>query len=112
MSLISELEDVLREEQELLLSGSLAELEKLVERKSALAQKLADVRPDVSADHYRRLARKAEHNETLLDAARRGLQAAMQQIRQSADTKAQNTYCKSGERRPMSRAPSSFTQKI
>ena len=39
MNLISELEDVLREEQELLLAGNLDALEGLVTRKAKLAQK-------------------------------------------------------------------------
>ena len=112
MSLISELEDVLREEQELLLSGRLSELETLVQRKSELAQRLAKAKPEVSEIHYRDLAKKADHNEALLDAARRGLQAAIRQIHQPSGAELQNTYSKSGERRSLSRAPSSFTQKL
>lgn len=112
MNLIAELEDVLREEQELLLSGNLEALEGLVDRKAELARKLAEQRPDLNEGAFRDLARKADHNEALLDAARRGLQAAIQQIRQSAGTSEQSTYSKTGERRPMSRSPSSFTQKL
>ncbi len=112
MNLISELEGVLREEQELLLAGNLKALEGLVGRKANLARKLAEQRPNIAEDIYRDLARKADHNEALLDAARRGLQAAIQQIRQTSGTMEQSTYSKTGERRPLSRSPSSFTQKI
>lgn len=112
MSLISELEDILREEQELLLSGDLTALEGLADRKANLARKLAEQRPNVEEKVYRDLARKADHNEALLDAARRGLQAAIQQIRQTSGAVAQSTYSKTGERRPLSRSPSSFTQKL
>ena len=112
MNLIAELEDVLREEQELLLAGKLDALEGLVDRKAKLAQRLAEQRPDLEEGVYRVLAKKADHNEALLDAARRGLQAAIQQIRQTAGAKEQSTYSKTGERRPLSRSPSTFTQKI
>ncbi len=112
MNLVEELEDVLRVEQELLLKGNFNELERLVHRKSTLAQKLAEANSDLSGSRFKALAKKAKHNEALLDAARRGLQAAIQQIRQTAEATEQNTYTPNGERHPLARAPSSFTQKI
>lgn len=111
MTIIEELEAVLEAEQKFLLEGDFAGLKALTERKTKLAERLAKDRPDVPESVYRQLAEKAGHNEALLNSARRGLQAAMAQIRQAAQSAEQTTYSKSRERRPLSRRPGSVTQK-
>lgn len=112
MNILSELEDVLREEQELLLSGDFSKLEALVNRKTRLADSLVKSRPRIDRDTYSQLAERATNNEALLDAARRGLRAALAQIRQSSQGDGQTTYSEKGERRPLSRSPSSVTQRV
>ena len=112
MSIVNELEKILAEEQELLLSGELGALEKLVNRKTKLAEQLAVNKPDLPKEIYEGLARKAAHNEALLGSARRGLQAAMAQLKQLSEGEAQKTYSKEGQRTTLSRKPASITQKF
>ena len=112
MSIVSELEELLQQEQELLLSGRFAELELLCEHKSRLAHRLACSKPELPKEIYANLAERAVHNEALLDSARRGLQSAMTQLRQIAQAEDQSTYSKDGQRRPLSRKPATVTQKL
>ena len=110
MNIVEELESVLAEEQEMLLSGDYKQLEHLLERKSKLAATLAEDAPDLAKDVYERLSKRAEHNETLLNSARRGIQAAMSQIKDISTGKNHSTYTSEGERTPLAR-PVSMTQK-
>lgn len=112
MNLVTELESVLREEQSLLLNGEFERLESLIDRKTKLSARLAQDRPDLSASAYKHLAERARQNEALLESARRGLKAALHQLRQPVQQADQTTYSKSGQRNSLSRAPSSVTQKI
>ena len=112
MNVLSELESVLREEQELLLNGNFQGLEDLLKRKTKLADWLSKNQPDVSAEAVRELKARANRNEALLESARRGLKAAITQLKQASDVDHQTTYSSSGERRPLSRSPASVTQKI
>ncbi len=112
MNIVTELEDVLKREQESLLKGDFAALGKLVERKAALAKRLSSNRPDLPEDVYRSLVDQASKNEALLNSAQRGLQAAMSQLRHAAQSVEQTTYGQNGERQTLSRKPSSVTQKV
>lgn len=112
MNVISELEDLLRVEQELLLSGDFAALETLVDRKSRLADRLAKHHPKLPAIAVRHLTELAKNNEALLSSAARGLKAAMTQVSQTSDQDSQTTYSKTGERLQLSRSSSTVTQKI
>jgi flagellar biosynthesis/type III secretory pathway chaperone len=112
MNVLTEMENLLRQEQELLLSGDFSRLEALVQRKTTLAEWLSKSKPHVDQDTYRQLAQQASHNEALLDAARRGMRAALSQLRMTSDPEGQSTYSEQGKRRPLSRAPSSITQKV
>ncbi len=112
MNVLTELEHVLREEQELLLTGDFSGLEALVHRKTKLADWLAKSKPQLDREAYRHLSDQASNNEALLDAARRGLRAALAQLRMSSETEGQSTYSETGERRSLSRSPSSITQKM
>lgn len=111
MKLLDEIEDVLRREQELLLSGNYTALEALIDRKTRLAERLKDSRETEPADAYETLARRASENEALLGAAQRGLKAALSQLRQLAADEKQTTYSKEGERIPLSHGRSSIIQK-
>lgn len=111
MTIVDEIEAVLNEEQELLLSGNLAALEALVERKSRLASRLANVEGDLPREAYSGLKDRAVRNEALIGAAQRGLQAALAQLRRLSEAGDQNTYSRDGQRRPMSRQPSSVREK-
>ena len=124
MSILSELERVLKDEQEYLLSGNFRALEDLVKRKShladdrvvdeahALAERLAAGNAQLPGEAYKRLAQQASHNETLLQSARLGLQAALSQLREASKAGEQSTYSRTGERRSMASSTSSITQKI
>lgn len=112
MNVFKELEDILWREQQLLLNGDFQGLETLLKRKARLADWLSSHKPEVSVEVAGKLKETAHRNEALLDAARRGLKAAMAQLKQASSTDCQTTYSSSGERRPMSRAPGSITQKI
>lgn len=111
MTVIEELEDVLRAEQEHLLAGNFSDLTSLVKRKEALADLLAKDKPDIPAERYKRLVERAGHNEALLSSARRGLSAAIQQLRQATEDANPSTYSVSGERQSLSRKPGSVQQK-
>lgn len=111
MKLLDEIEDVLRREQELLLSGNYAALEALIERKTRLAERLKDGKVTAPADAYETLVRRANENEALLGAAQRGLKAALSQLRQLTAAEKQTTYSKDGERIPLSDNRSSVIQK-
>ena len=112
MSILSELERVLKDEQEYLLSGNFRALEDLVKRKSHLAERLAAGNAQLPGEAYKRLAEQASHNETLLQSARLGLQAALSQLREASKAGEQTTYSRTGERRSMASSTSSITQKI
>ncbi len=112
MNIIAELEAVLKEEEETLLNGNLGALESLLERKTRLVAWLAARKPELPPETLRRLMDKASHNDALLSSARLGLQAAMKQLRETARTSEQSIYSRTGERQPMSPAPSSVTQRI
>lgn len=112
MNVVDEIEDVLRQEQELLLSGNYAALEALIERKTRLAEQLKKDRLSVSGDAVEALSRKASENEALLGAAQRGLKAALVQLRQLSAAETQTTYTKQGQRFPISPGQTSITQKL
>ena len=112
MNILAELEDVLKEEQQLLLNGRISALQDLVERKARLSERLASGRPEVPAETYRRISARARQNKALLEAAQRGLQAAIAQLRQTVNAKDQTTYSRTGDRMSLARARSSVAQKI
>ena len=112
MSIVSELEKILEDEQRHLLTGNFDGLQSLVEKKTRLATRLAKKKPELSGEIYQELSRKAAQNEALLDAARRGLQSAMSQLKQLSDGESQKTYSKEGFRTSLSRKPNSLIQKI
>lgn len=112
MNILTELEDILAREQELLLNGNFSDLQSLVDRKTMLSEWLARKKPDLSKEQFERLNMRAQQNEALLQASRRGLKAAMEQLRQTRQAAEQTTYSKSGKRQTLSRVPSSITQKI
>ena len=109
MNIMAELEHVLVEEQELLLSGDYSRLEALAARKSVLADELATATDLPEAD-YKDIITMSRHNEALLQSAQRGIQAAISQLREYSSGEHQSTYSKEGQRRPLSR-PVSVTQK-
>ena len=111
MSVIGALEEVLDEEQRILMSGDFAKLERLAAIKTELAEQLAATSLDVPAEAYSALVERAAHNEQLLSSARRGIQAAIAQLKQFADGEHQSTYSKEGQRRPLARRVS-VTQKF
>ena len=109
MNVVAELESVLAEEQQLLLTGDYAKLAALAVRKSDLADSLATA-ADLPEDAYRNIVTMSEHNEALLKSARRGIQAAISQLKEYSSGEHQSTYSKEGQRQPLSR-PVSMTQK-
>jgi len=110
MNIVTELNAVLAEEQEILLSGDFARLEALAEKKSQLVEALAATTPEIPEETCQDIRDRAAHNEALLGSARRGIQAAMSQLREYSSGEHQSTYSREGERQPLSR-PVSVTQK-
>ncbi|NNE78671.1 MAG: hypothetical protein HKN18_00225 [Silicimonas sp.] len=111
MTLIHELEDVLAEEQNLLLTGRYDQLPDLAERKARLAHALAQNAAKLPTKSVAKIAAQASHNEALLASARRGIQAALTEVKQITQGEHQSTYSKEGMRKPLSR-PVSITQKL
>lgn len=111
MKVIRELEKILDEEQACLLSGDFVALETLITRKTKLAEQLAEIESEIPRETADVLSMKAKHNEELLGSARRGLQAALAQLKQLSDGEAQKTYSKEGQRQSLSRKTASVTQK-
>ena len=111
MSVIGALEEVLAEEQRILLTGDYAKLEGLATVKTKLAEQLSSTPVDTGADAYAALVKQAAHNERLLSSARRGIQAAIAQLKQFTDGEHQSTYSREGQRQPLARKVS-VTQKF
>ena len=111
MTIVAELERILEKEQRLLLTGDYGQLAQLAEEKNDLAERLADGLQDLSVETVEKLAEQAGHNEALLKSARRGMQAAMTQLKQFSEGEHQSTYSAEGRREPLSR-PVSVTQKL
>ncbi|MEO0915583.1 MAG: hypothetical protein AAFY31_01145 [Pseudomonadota bacterium] len=112
MKLVAELEAVLDAEQEVLLRGELGHLQSIYDRKLRLTERLASEKPDLPAEQYQTLKQRAEQNEALLQAAQRGLKAAISQISQASKATEQTTYSRSGERQSMSKSQSTLVQKL
>ena len=112
MSIVGELEQLLSEERALLLAGDYDALERLVDRKSRLEQRLATGKQDLPVDALNRIRGYAKHNEALLAAAQRGLQSTITQLRNLSTGEAQKTYSRDGQRVSMSRKSVSVAQKI
>ena len=110
MNVLTELESVLAEEQELLLTGNFGQLEALAEKKTELAEALSMDAPDLPEEAYEGLLNQAAHNEALLSSARRGIQAAISQLREYSSGGHQSTYSKEGQRQPLAK-PTSVVQK-
>ena len=111
MTIVAELERILEKEQRLLLTGDYGQLAQLAEEKNDLAERLADGLQDQSVETVEKLAEQAGHNEALLKSARRGMQAAMTQLKQFSEGEHKSTYSAEGRREPLSR-PVSVTQKL
>lgn len=75
---IEKIDDLLEDERTALLSGDLAALQGIAERKEALLQELAHARP--GGDALKALRRKAERNAELLEAATKGLRSVMRRV--------------------------------
>lgn len=75
---IEKIEELLEDERTALLSGDLAALDGIAQRKEALLEDLAWARP--ASDALKSLRRKAERNAELLEAATKGLRAAMRRV--------------------------------
>ena len=112
MSIVRELESLLSRERSLLLEGDFSKLEKLVEHKLWLEQRLAEEKPNLPVERLDALRQEAAQNEELLAAAQRGLKTAMTQLSKLADGDAQKTYSAEGERVSLARKPSAVAQKI
>ena len=110
MNVVEELESVLAEEQRVLLTGDYGQLSDLLNRKAALADRLASGSPEMGTEAYEKLSAQATHNEALLHSAQRGIQAALSQLKAISSGEHQSTYTRAGERKPLSR-PVSVTQK-
>ncbi|MCV6591648.1 MAG: hypothetical protein OIF48_01750 [Silicimonas sp.] len=106
MNVVKELELVLDTEQELLLKGDYTRLQELLDRKAKLADLLAAQPPDLTAEECKTLAARASQNEALLSSARRGIQAAMSQLKEIKSGANQSTYTRAGDRQPMGRSVS------
>ena len=75
---IEEIDALLEDERTALLSGDLAALGGIAERKEALVAALAKSRPEGEA--LRALRRKAERNAELLEAATKGLRSVTRRV--------------------------------
>ncbi len=111
MSVVAELESILAEEQQILLTGNYVKLSALAEKKTKLADMLSSEDLDLPPEAYKKLVDRATHNEALLAAARRGIQAAISQLKEFSNGEHQSTYSKEGQRQPLAR-PVSVTQKL
>ena len=111
MSVVAELESVLAEEQKILLTGHYSKLAVLADRKAKLAEMLSLEELDFPEEVYKSLVARAAHNEALLASARRGIQAAISQLKEFSNGEHQSTYSKEGLRQPLAR-PVSVVQKL
>lgn len=97
MPVADDLEDLLQRERELIRAGRLEDLARLSAHKIALAQRLVAA-PAGDAARIARLRRLGAENSELLDAAARGLRAALRQIGEARKLGEQNVYARDGRR--------------
>lgn len=101
------LRDLLDREQAALLAGRLDELARLVPEKERIAAHLFGDATPMDADALTGLRQIAERNARLLEAARRGIEAARERIDQIRNGGPQmQTYDRRGRRSSLSGAPS------
>ena len=96
----------------MLLKGEYDALEKLIDQKTRLEQKLATGKQEIPSDALGRVRDHARHNEALLASAQRGLQSTITQLRNLSTGEAQKTYSRDGQRVSMSQKSTSVAQKI
>ncbi|MXQ08186.1 hypothetical protein GQ651_10060 [Alphaproteobacteria bacterium GH1-50] len=92
MSRAQDVRRLLEEEQAILLAGRLSDLQGLSERKERLLRELSET----DGDALKALAFLAERNARLLEAAGRGVKAALHQMRDARGGGALRTYDQSG----------------
>lgn len=96
------LHDLLERERRALLAGRMDELERLVALKDALRAKLGDAPPLAAGPRLDALRALAAQNAELLNAARRGIEAASASLGMLRDGALKfETYNRDGQLRPM-----------
>ncbi len=110
MRQIDEIEDLLDRERRVILSGDIGELERITERKTRLFASL-----DFASAHtqaaVQRISSKSRDNGELLSSAGKGIQSALDQVRDARSMFEQTIYGKDGARRSLVTPPSRLEQK-
>lgn len=95
MSIFLELDDLLDQERKLILAGAFDKLSRISEYKSQLMERLSIAHPK-SSKYVSQCRRKSLENGELLEAAAKGVKAAMGQVRDALHTADQSTYSENG----------------
>jgi len=105
MSIAEKLEELLDHEKDTLLKGDLDKLEKLAEVKELLSSELGMGNHLFSREEVANIAKKSARNKDLLFAAQRGIQSAINQLREATEGSFQS-YSREGVRAPITRMKS------
>lgn len=111
MKVLFELESLLNKERQLILNGRFADLEALADRKTSYFEAL-NRQQDPPPESIKKLVKLAIRNSELLEAASRGVKAAIRQIEEAGEIGDQNFYGADGERQRMVSGPNELQQKL
>lgn len=99
--LCDEMLDLLEQEEAALLQGHLDTLARLAPEKERLTKALLALPPSGADTQLTRMRQSAARNAALLAAARRGIAAARNRLRQLAEGPTLNTYDQRGQRQSL-----------
>lgn len=100
MNIVTQLENLLDQERDILLSGEFDKLEKLTEQKEIMKKRLEAGNTNTAQEQLERIFEKSSKNQMLISSAQRGIQAAISQIREVAEGSFQS-YSREGNRTPL-----------
>lgn len=110
MSSTHELLSLLELERRLIAQGAFEALEPLSDRKERLARSL--LREEVEGAVLRNLSKISAENGVLLEAAARGIRAALSQVEDARSMAEQSTYDKAGLRQKLSKCGPGLERKV
>ena len=97
-------------EHKLITQGAFEALEPLLERKERLSQDL--LREDIGEAVLAKIRQKSEGNGLLLEAAARGIRAALSQVEDAISMAEQSTYDHHGQKQKLSKRRTSLERKV
>ncbi len=111
MSVINEMLDLLEVERNIILSGELLDLERILDTKNKLIGHIMSSK-SVSVSQLENLAAVGQRNTALLEAAGRGLKSAIRQVEDAKSLRDHTTYAHDGQRQALARRTATLKQNL